>query len=54
MTRREVLLEAIEALRDEMQHYGIGARAGLEAAIDVLTQMMRTDTERPPPPESTP
>lgn len=52
VTRQEVLSEAIKALREEMRHYGPGARAGLEAAVDVLTKMMRTDTEPCPPPES--
>jgi hypothetical protein len=51
MTRREVLLEAIEALREEMQHYGIGARAGFEAAIEKLEELMDvTDTLPPLPP----
>jgi len=56
MTKRgEVLLEAIAELRNEMQHYGLGARAGFEAAIEVLQKLMDvTDTLPPPPaPEST-
>jgi hypothetical protein len=52
MTRREVLLEAIEALREEAQHYSAGARAGFEAAVEVLERLRDVTETLPPPPES--
>jgi hypothetical protein len=51
--RVETLNEAIAELREEMQHYGVGARAGFEASIEIL-EKLRDDTQPLPPPESTP